>query len=142
MPLPNNCCSLATTAVMHLARRFLVAIPQDKCDASQKEVLDYTLTPQSDFPEIDKEGRPAYANHELCTYWQTIDISKMKTLSGTARFPYLCKLSKCLLALHIPVSNAETEKVFSMVRKIITDYCTHADGPDRPLCFDFMSTEY
>ena len=46
----------------------------------------------------------------------------MTTLSGLLRFPNLIKLAKCVLAL--PVSNAGTEEVFSIVRKVITDYCT------------------
>ena len=93
------------------------------CNVLEEEILDYRLSPQLEFPEIEKEGRLGQDDHELCSYWQA--ISEMKTLRGTVRFPNLCKLCKCLLAL--PVSNAETERVFSMVQKIITDYRTQVD---------------
>ena len=49
----------------------------------------------------------------------------MTTPDGSARFPNLSQLAKCILAL--PVSNAETERVFSVVRKIVTDYQTQMD---------------
>ena len=43
----------------------------------------------------------------------------MKTLHGVA---IISRLAKRVLAL--PVSNADTERVLSMVRKIVTDYRT------------------
>ena len=46
-------------------------------------------------------------NDELCSYWT--QIGKMTTLMGTARFPNLNRLAKCILSP--PVSNAETESV-------------------------------
>ncbi len=49
----------------------------------------------------------------------------MTTPDGAVRFPNLSRLAKCVLAL--PVSNAETERVFSIVRKIVTDYRTQMD---------------
>ena len=91
--------------VIRLAKRFSTAAPPDIYDALEEEVLDYKLSPPSDFPDIDKEGKEYIENHKLCSYWQS--VGEMKTLCGTARFLYLSKLSKCLLAL--PVSNAETE---------------------------------
>ncbi len=41
-------------------------------------------------------------------------------MQGENQFPVLVSLSKCLLSL--PISNADTERVFSIVRKIVTDY--------------------
>ena len=120
--LPDNRCSLTSNAVLRLASRFPAAVPYDSCDALEEEVLDYRLTPLSNFPEIIRECRSASAD-DLCTFWQA--IGEMKTLGGAIRFSNLSKLAKCLLAL--PVSNAETERVFSMVRKIITDYRTEMD---------------
>lgn len=49
----------------------------------------------------------------------------MKIINGTIRFPLLSRLAKCLLSL--PHSNADTERVFSIVRKIITDYRTEME---------------
>ena len=49
----------------------------------------------------------------------------MTTTNGTVRCPLLTRLAKCLLSL--PHSNADTERVFSVVRKIITDYSTEIE---------------
>ena len=49
----------------------------------------------------------------------------MKTLCGTPRFPNFTRLAKCILSL--PISNVDTERVFSIVRKIVTDYRTEMD---------------
>ena len=51
-----------------------------------------------------------------CDFWQ--QIAKMSTVSGAARFPNLTSIAKCVLAL--PVANADTEHIFSIVRKIVT----------------------
>ena len=67
-------------------------------------------------------GQPI-KSEEVCAYWQ--HIGRMTTLDGAARFPNLSRLAKCVLAL--PVLNAETERVFSIVRKIVTDYRTQMD---------------
>ena len=50
-------------------------------------------------------------------YWW--DVSKLITLDGQPRFPWLCKLMKGLMS--IPASNADAERGFSMLRKIHTD---------------------
>ena len=110
---------------MRLAKRFSTAVPPESYDVLEEEVLDYKLSPPSDFPDIDKEGKE---DHKLCFYWQS--VSEMKTLCGTTRFPNLSKLFKCLLAL--PVSNAETERIFSIIRKIVTDY--HSQMDQSSLC--------
>ena len=54
----------------------------------------------------------------------------MKNLNGTTRFPLLTRLAKFLLSL--PHSNADTERVSSIVRKIITDY--HTEMEPSTLC--------
>ena len=56
---------------------------------------------------------PLFAHPHACMRITRKWVEFYLPLRGTARFPNLCKLSKCLLAL--PVSNAETERVFSMV---------------------------
>lgn len=121
--LPENRCNLNCASVISLAKRFSTAVPPGMYDALEEEVLDYKLSPTSDFPHINKEGQERDKEHKLCFYWQS--VGEIVTLNGTTRFPYLSKLSKCLLAL--PVSNAETERVFSIVRKIVTDYRSQLD---------------
>ena len=54
-----------------------------------------------------------------CVCWQ--EIGRMKTC-GTPRFPNCTRLAKSL-----PISNADTQRVFSIVRKIVTDYFTEMD---------------
>ena len=106
--LPDTRCSMTNVTVQRLARLFPVAVSPALHNIVEEEVLDYRISPNSEFPDIE-EGRPGCSDNALYLYWQT--IGNMKTLCGTARFPNLCKLSKCLLVL--PVSNAETERVFS-----------------------------
>ena len=121
--LPENRSDVSSAAVIRLAKRFSAAAPPDIYDALEEEVLDYKLSAQSEFPELDREGKECIENHQICSYWQC--VGELKTLCGAARFPHLSRLSKCLLAL--PVSNAETERIFSIVRKIVTDYRSQMD---------------
>ena len=60
-------------------------------------------------------GNTDYKVKELRKYWQTWE---MKTASGTLRFPNLTNLFKMLT---LPHSNADTERVFSIVRRILTE---------------------
>ena len=55
--LPENRSNLSCAAVIRLAKRFSTAAPPDIYDALEEEVLDYKLSPPSDFPDIDKEGK-------------------------------------------------------------------------------------
>ena len=61
-------------------------------------------------------GKPAKCAY-ICSYWQ--QAGQIKTLHGVA---IISRLAKCVLAL--AVSNADTERMLSMVRKIVTDYLT------------------
>ena len=97
------------------ARRFAAAVPADALDSLDEEVLHYTLAPISTLPVVRREEEKPTSGAELCKYWQAVGM--MKCLDDTACFMYLSKLAKCLLAL--PHSNADTERVFSIVRKIV-----------------------
>ena len=126
--LPENQDKVTTTLILRLAGRFTAATRRDCLDALE-ETLDYILLPSSSLPSVRCENDEEQSkNDELCAYWT--QFGKMSTLMGTARFPNLSRLAKCILAL--PVSNAETERVFSIVRKIVTDYRTQID--QRTLC--------
>jgi hypothetical protein len=104
--------------VAQLAQRFLPAVPQESLDALEEEVLDYKLTPSSSLPiSKPKNGEIFVVGAEFCSYWQ--EIGRMMTLDGKPRLTYLTHLAKC--ALSLPVSNADTERVFSNVRKIVTE---------------------
>ncbi len=100
---------MTVTAVLRLATRFPAAISEDQFDALEEEVLDYVLSSSNTIPSVPRaEGKPT----NLCAYWQ-----ELGQMQGENRFPVLVSLSKCLLSL--PISNADTERVFSIVRKII-----------------------
>ena len=116
--LPENQGSLAAAPVLHLTARFQAAVPEDACDAVEEELLDYILFPSTTLPSVDHEEGKPIQSAQLCVFWQ--EVGRMSTVAGTAMLPNLTSLAKCMLAL--PVVNVDTERVFSIVRKIITDY--------------------
>ena len=85
--------------------------------------MGYILTPSSMLPIVSIEEGKSMQSTEVCSYWQV--IGNMKNINGTTRFSLLTRLAKCSLSL--PHSNADTERVFSIVRKIITDYRTEME---------------
>jgi hypothetical protein len=103
-------------AISRMATRFQAAVPEQTLDALEEEVLDYKLAPSSSMPTTT----------DLCSYWQ--GVGEMCGLDGTSRFPHFTKLA----VLALPVSNADTERVFSIVKKIVTSYRT--DLERRTLC--------
>lgn len=121
--LPENRSKVTGATVLRLARRFPAALTPDKFDCLEEEVLDYVLASSAVIPTVHKDDDKPTKSEELCKYWQ--EVGNMKTLQGDDRFPSLFLLAKCLLSL--PVSNADTERVFSIVRKIITDYRTEME---------------
>ena len=120
--LPEKRCTVTWAVIHRLAERF-PAVSEDHFDDLEEEVLDYVLAPPATMPSVHRdEGKPTNGA-ELNTYWN--EVGKMKTLGGGVRFPALTRLAKCLLSL--PISNADSERVFSIVRKIITDYRTEME---------------
>ena len=72
------------------------------------------LAPTSSLPSSEVNGEASSSvDVELCSYWR--ESGRMGTLDGIPRFPHLTSIAKCVLSL--PVSNADTERVFSNVRK-------------------------
>lgn len=121
--LPEYRATVTPQTVVHITRHFVAAVLADALDSLEEEDLDYTLAPISTLLVVkEEEGKPT-SGAELCKYGQAVGM--MKCLDNTARFKYLSKLAKCLLAL--PHSNADTERVFSIVRKIVTDLRTEMD---------------
>ena len=115
--LPENRDIIRPQTALRLARRFAMTVPMPAHDSLEEEVLDYSLAPITTLPQVE-EGQD-----QLCQYWQA--IGRMKCVDGTHRFPNLARLAKCMLSL--PHSNADTERVFSIVRKIVTDYRTEME---------------
>lgn len=121
--MPEHQTNISVAAVLRLAEHFPSAVPENAVDQLEEEVLDYTLMSPETLPTVHKETGKLTKSEELCTYWQS--VGKLMTMDGNARFPNLTSLAKCLLAL--PHSNADTERVFSIVRKIMTDYRTEME---------------
>ena len=71
--------------------------------------IDYQLLPSSDLPQTE----------EIDKYWG--EISEMIDIfTNNLRFPFLSKIAK--LCLVIPVANADSERMFSMMNKIVTEF--------------------
>ena len=94
--------------VLHLSKRFNVVKEEDHQQLID-EVIDYQLLPSSDLPQTE----------EIDKYWG--EISEMIDIfTNNLRFPFLSKIAK--LCLVIPVANADSERMFSMMNKIVTEF--------------------
>ena len=100
-------------------------MPKESIDALNEEMLSTNWLQHHVYlysSELNGEASSS-VGVELCSNWE--EIGRMKTLDGRPRFPHLTSLAKCVLSL--PVSNADTERVFSNVIKIVTDYRTEME---------------
>lgn len=113
---PNK---MSVVTAVTLAKRFpqLELSGPASLDKLREECLDYSLSPM-DLP-APFEYKAADETTKLCVgrYWW--DVQKLVTLDGQPRFHTLCKLMMGLLS--IPASNADSERGFSILRKIHTD---------------------
>ena len=82
-----------------------------------EEFLDYQMMERTELPEsvwksaLVVDGKSQYYRmDEVWTY-----LSSMKSVDGTLRFPMLTKVAQLVLVL--PHSNAQEERVFSLVTK-------------------------
>ena len=111
---PRNRFIMADTAdVLDLANRFM-SFSQDDMDSLTMEYLDYRSCTDDELPTFVPRSDTA-VDH----FWA--DIGDMKTVADleTLRFEKLSLLAKALLVL--PHSNADPERLFSMVRKVYTE---------------------
>jgi hypothetical protein len=99
--------------VLDLANRF-TSFGQDDMDSLTMDYLDYHSCTEDELPVFDPRSDAAIDH-----FWA--DIGDMKTVANleTLRFGKLSQLAKVLLVL--PHSNADPERLFSMVRKIYTE---------------------
>ena len=109
--------TVSAEAVKTLATRFPAAGVHDKLDELSCEVGVYSVDPLlpkvSYYKAADEMMRP-----KLGDFWLAMEQLK-SVITGRLRYPLLTTLAKALLT--IPVSNADPERLFSMVRKIDTD---------------------
>ncbi len=134
---PNKTASYTVNTVHRLAKRFPQIELASSCslDCLAEEFTDFVLSP-SDLPPLmyykDCNGtdkpRPG-------PFWW--EVGKMKTLLGESRFPKLAKLMAGLLS--IPCSNADSERGFSILRKIHTDQRSNLD---QSTLISLMSIKY
>ena len=116
---PENTSTYEFSTVTKLVKRFqqLGLNDPESIDALRSEFNDFKLS-VNDLPSVetyksatnDDKPRPG-------RFWN--EVSKMQTYDGNARFPLLCKLMMAILT--IPASNADSERGFSILRKIHTD---------------------
>ncbi|CAC5416636.1 unnamed protein product [Mytilus coruscus] len=99
---------LSPDEVVSLSDRFL-NYNQQETSQLEYEAAEYILTP--DLPAFDPD------TPSLNQFWTS--IGNLKLPSGKQQFQHLFALSKVVLAL--PHSNADTERTFSMLKKIQSD---------------------
>uniref|UniRef100_H3ALC1 HAT C-terminal dimerisation domain-containing protein n=1 Tax=Latimeria chalumnae TaxID=7897 RepID=H3ALC1_LATCH len=110
MAILNPNCDMQVDKLMNLSTRFNLVDRQLQHQLTE-EATDYILTPKSELSGFKSGDR-------VDTYW--LAVARMKTGSGRLQFELLGKVMKALLS--IPSSNADSERVFSMVRKIHTEF--------------------
>ena len=116
---PKKLTSSTIDSVIGLAKRFpqLELSDAPSLDKLREECLDYILSP-SDLPTVEEyTGADQVKRHRVGRYWWEVGV--ILTLAGECRFPSLTKLMMGLLS--IPASNADSERGFSILRKIHTD---------------------
>lgn len=97
--------------VMNIVKRFPVLVTETQLSQLEEEFNDYQVTPSSEMPVYTNETN-------VDTYWSAISEMKNK-VTKTARFPLLSRVCKAMCS--IPNSNADCERVFSIVKHIQTE---------------------
>lgn len=81
------------------------------------EFMDFKLSPVDHPPVSTYKSATNDDKPQAGLFWN--EVSKIKTYDGELRFPFLVKLMAGLLT--IPSSNADSERGFSILRRIHTD---------------------
>jgi len=95
--------------VRNLATRFSI-VADHEIEHLVEEFQDYQLSPDDNLPAVMSDSR-------VDTFWA--EMGRKKTFVWAVRFPLLTCVMTTLSV--IADSNADSERVFSMVRKIDTD---------------------
>ncbi|XP_061191661.1 uncharacterized protein LOC133199855 [Saccostrea echinata] len=107
---PSTKDKISTDDIVSLSERFC-SFSQEEKRKLEDEAAEYILTPLSDLPKFDPDTTT------LNQYWNS--LGKLKLPRGQKQFQHLYNLSKNVLTL--PHSNADTERVFSVLKKIQSD---------------------
>ena len=116
---PDQTCTYDFSVVEGLAKRFpqLGVADSESIDAMRDEFMDFKLSP-AEHPQVSRYKSSTNDDKpQAGLFWN--EVSKMKTFDGEMRFPLLVKLMAGLLT--IPCSNADSERGFSVLRRIHTD---------------------
>ena len=122
---PENTSLFPFSKIISLAKRFpQIGLSESaSLDQLQEEFQDFKLSP-GDLPSIVKyKAADGVLRAKAGLFWS--EVNKMTTLDGQPRFNLLHQLMAGLLS--IPVSNADSERGFSMLRKIHTDQRANLD---------------
>lgn len=106
---PRNRGNVTAETALNLAKRFKILDDED-LDALGDECHDLCVSPDDDLPSFEDQN--------INRFW--LDMSRMKLANDQLRFPKLCSI--ITVAMTIPNSNAECERVFSHLKKIQTSF--------------------
>ena len=122
---PQATASYSIDMITSLAKRFpqIKLADADSLDNLREEFLDFCLSladlpPLTEYQAADGTNKPRVGR-----FWH--EVGKIKTLEGQERFGTLCMLMYGLLS--VPCSNADSERGFSVLRKIHTDQRSNLD---------------
>ena len=116
---PHNRDKSSRTGILELATRF-TSFTTDEMDDLTMESSDYRTASDDQLPNFDSQSYAAIDH-----FWVAMAEVHTVTDLDTLRFGMLSKLAKVLLVL--PHSNADPERLFSMVRKIETELRRNLD---------------
>ena len=133
---PHKASTYEARTVLRLAKKFpQLELSTPEClDRLREEFTDFLLSPSEIQPLITTYSAwdPSFNPHTSAekvakprpgAFWH--NIAQMRSLDGEQRFPFLSKLMAGLLS--IPSSNADSERGFSMLRKIHNDQRSNLD---------------
>ena len=118
---PNKVTTYAEDVLLKLPQ--LDLDEEDTIRLLKEEYLDFTLSPEDvpqaqNYSSVENLQRP-----KVGKFWK--DVSSMMTFDRSPRFPTLYKLIFALMT--IPCSNADSERSFSILRKIHIDHRSNLD---------------
>ena len=122
---PEKTASYSIDTVLGLAKRFpqLGLVDPESLDQLKEEFTDFKLSPEDLPPTSLYKAADLTMKPRVGRFWS--EVSNIKTLDGRNRFSMLCHLIFGLLS--IPCSNADSERGFSILRKIHTDQRSNLD---------------
>ena len=116
---PNKVTTCSFETIKSLAKRFpqLDLAGSESIDGLRDEFMEFTLSPL-DHPVVETYNS-ATGDQKPKAGMFLFKVGRIMTLDGQQRFPLFARLMADLLS--IPCSNADSERGFSILRKIHTD---------------------